>query len=267
MTTNNSRSAVMSDDGAIQAKCTEADFTGYADTYSHDYTHDHVDEQTFSFEYDSRYSEEIKAAVAGKSRAYFFFKRCFDLVASLIAVVVLLIPFLIVMLAIFIEDGHSPFFVQERVTKDGKLFKMIKFRSMKVGAENMLNELQNKNEMDGPVFKIKDDPRITKVGSFIRRMSIDELPQLFNIIAGSMSIVGPRPPLPREVANYGNSDYDRLAVKGGLTCFWQAGGRNDINFDEWVELDRKYIREMSVWTDIKLIFMTVKAVLTANGAM
>ena len=127
---------------------------------------------------------------------------------------------------------------------------------MVYNAEELLKELQHLNEQTGPVFKIKDDPRITKVGKFIRKTSIDELPQLFNILKGEMSLVGPRPPIPREVAQYNAYQLQRLAVKPGLTCYWQVGGRNSIDFDGWVELDLKYIQERSTWVDIKLIFKT-----------
>lgn len=143
---------------------------------------------------------------------------------------------------------------------------MYKFRSMVHNAEELLEELKEQNEMDGPVFKIKEDPRITKVGKFIRKTSIDELPQLFNVLLGDMSLVGPRPPIPREVAQYNDYQLQRLLVKPGITCYWQISGRNNIDFDEWVELDLKYIRERSLLNDIKIIFKTLPVLLGDSNA-
>ena len=164
------------------------------------------------------------------------------------------------------DPKGSPLFVQTRVGKDGKEFRFYKFRSMVVDAEKQLEDLMDQNEMDGPVFKIKDDPRITRVGKFIRRTSIDELPQLWNVLKGDMSIVGPRPPVPREVAQYTDYQRQRLNVTPGLTCYWQVQrDRNYCSFDEWVEMDIRYIRERSVGTDMKIIFKTFGAVLGMNG--
>lgn len=166
--------------------------------------------------------------------------------------------FLLVALAIKIEDPKGKvFFAQQRCGKDNKPFPMYKFRSMVSNAEELLDELMEQNEMDGPVFKIKEDPRITKVGKFIRKTSIDELPQLFNILMGDMSIVGPRPAIPHEVAEYNDYQKQRLLVKPGLTCIWQVSGRNSIGFDEWVDMDLEYIEKRNLWMDIKLIFKTV----------
>ena len=134
---------------------------------------------------------------------------------------------------------------------------MYKFRSMVHNAEDLLKDLMDRNEQTGPVFKINDDPRITKVGKFIRKTSIDELPQLFNVLKGDMSLVGPRPPIPHEVEQYNSYQMQRLAVKPGLTCIWQVSGRNNIGFDEWVDMDIEYIQNRSLWLDIKLIFKTV----------
>ena len=199
--------------------------------------------------------------------AYRFFKRCFDFVASLSALIVLSPVLIVVALLIFIDDPHgSPFFTQVRVGENGKQFRMYKFRSMVCNAEELLKELQSQNEKDGPVFKIKDDPRITRIGHFIRKTSIDELPQLFNVLKGDMSVVGPRPALPKEVAEYNRFQRRRLQVKPGLTCYWQASdNRDDISFDDWMKLDIKYIHDRSFWLDIKLIFRTVKVVLTGQG--
>ena len=189
---------------------------------------------------------------------YLFFKRAMDIIGSLCGIILLSPLLIIVALAIKIEDPKgSIFFSQQRCGKDNKLFPMYKFRSMVSNAEELLEELMEHNEMDGPVFKIKDDPRITRVGKFIRKTSIDELPQLFNILIGHMSIVGPRPAIPHEVAEYSHYHKQRLLVKPGLTCIWQVSGRNSIGFDEWMEMDLEYIEKRNLWMDIKLIFKTV----------
>ncbi len=202
-----------------------------------------------------------------KKPIYDFLKRVLDIVCSGLALI-LLSPLLLVIAIAVRSDGGPALYSQVRVGKNGKTFKIYKFRSMCVNADSpeMLAKLAAFNEMDGPAFKIKNDPRITKVGHFIRRTSVDELPQLFNIFRGDMSIVGPRPPLVSEVEQYTDYQRQRLLVKQGLTCYWQCSGRNNINFDEWVELDLKYIRERSLWTDIKIIFKTIPAVLSGDGA-
>lgn len=189
---------------------------------------------------------------------YLFFKRAMDIIGSLCGIILLSPLLIIVALAIKIEDPKgSVFFSQKRCGKDNKLFPMYKFRSMVSNAEELLEELMEHNEMDGPVFKIKDDPRITRVGKFIRKTSIDELPQLFNILRGDMSIVGPRPAIPHEVAEYSHYHKQRLLVKPGLTCIWQVSGRNSIGFEEWMDMDLEYIEKRNLWMDIKLIFKTV----------
>ena len=189
---------------------------------------------------------------------YLFFKRAMDIIGSLCGIILLSPLLIIVALAIKIEDPKgSVFFSQKRCGKDNKLFPMYKFRSMVSNAEELLEELMEHNEMDGPVFKIKDDPRITRVGKFIRKTSIDELPQLFNIFMGHMSIVGPRPAIPHEVAEYSHYHKQRLLVKPGLTCIWQVSGRNSIGFEEWMDMDLEYIEKRNLWMDIKLIFKTV----------
>lgn len=202
-----------------------------------------------------------------QDRIYWYVRRAQDIVLSLLALIVLAIPMLIVALVIWIDSpGASPFFTQKRVGRDGKTFDFIKFRSMVPRADKMLDSLLDKNEMNGPVFKIKDDPRITRVGKFIRKTSIDELPQLINILRGDMSIVGPRPAIPREVEQYGDYEKQRLYVTPGLTCYWQIQPhRNDLSFEEWLELDLKYIQERSFLTDWKIIFGTIGAVLGMNG--
>lgn len=197
---------------------------------------------------------------------YDFFKRIFDIILSLAAIIVLSPVMLVVGLMVFLQDFHNPFFVQKRMTKDGQVFKMLKFRSMCIDAEDKLSDLMEQNEVDGPAFKMENDPRVTKVGSFIRKTSLDELPQLFNILSGSMSIVGPRPPIPSEVEEYTPYQMKRLSVKSGLTCYWQCSGRSNIGFDEWINMDLRYIRERSVFTDVKIILKTFKAVLMRDGA-
>ncbi len=198
---------------------------------------------------------------------YDFIKRVFDILLSGLAII-LLSPLLLGLAIAVRSDGGPAIYSQRRVGKNGKRFRIYKFRSMCVNADSpeMLAKLAAMNEMDGPAFKIKNDPRITKVGRFIRRTSMDELPQLFNIFVGDMTIVGPRPPLESEVRQYTEYQMQRLQVKQGLTCYWQCSGRNNINFDEWVELDLKYIRERSLWTDIKILFRTIPAVLSGDGA-
>ena len=199
--------------------------------------------------------------------AYLVCKRAFDIVVSFCALVVLSPVFLIICLIIYLDDPHgSPLFSQMRIGKNGKAFRFYKFRRMVVNAEDLLAGLQNQNEMSGPAFKMKNDPRITKVGKFIRKTSLDELPQLWNILKGDMSFVGPRPPLPNEVEQYTEEQKRRLSVTPGLTCYWQVQpSRNDLDFDEWFELDMKYIRERSMKIDIKIIFQTILVVLHMEG--
>ena len=202
-----------------------------------------------------------------KRTAYRFFKRFFDIILSALGLIILAIPFLILSIVIFIDSpGASPLYTQVRVGKDGRTFKFYKFRSMVPNAEKKLEELLHKNEMEGPVFKMKDDPRITRVGRFIRRSSIDELPQLFNVLKGDMSLVGPRPPLMREVSQYTDEQMMRVSIKPGITCYWQIQPkRNSLSFDEWFELDMKYIKERSFFTDVKILFKTVRAVFGMEG--
>lgn len=202
-----------------------------------------------------------------KKPVYSFMKRLGDIVCALLGLAVLAVPMLIVALIIVIDSpGASPFYAQERVGKDGRRFKFYKFRSMVPNADQLLDQLLEQNEMEGPVFKIKNDPRITRVGRFIRRASIDELPQLWNVLKNDMSMVGPRPPLPREVAQYDRNQHQRLRVKPGITCYWQIQPqRNSLSFDEWLQLDMKYIAERSVLTDVKILFGTVRAVCGMEG--
>ena len=201
------------------------------------------------------------------SISYLFFKRLIDIIGSLMGIIVLWPLFIVVAIVIKLETPSGPvFFEQERNGQWVKIFKMYKFRSMVYNAEECLEELQHKNEMSGPVFKIKKDPRITQVGKFIRKTSIDELPQLFNVLIGDMSLAGPRPPMPKEVAQYSSYQMQRLLVKPGLTCIWQVSGRSSIDFDEWVDLDLQYIRERTLLLDLKLILKTIPALLGDENA-
>lgn len=193
-------------------------------------------------------------------------KRAMDMFLSLLALVCLSPLLLITAIAIMLEDGGSPFFIQERMGKDMKPFRFYKFRSMYVGADKKLAELLKDNEQSGHAFKIKDDPRITKVGRFIRKYSIDELPQLLNIIKGDMSIVGPRPILTWQMEEADAHDRQRLIVRPGLTCYWQIQGRSDIPWEEWVELDLNYIEDMGLWTDVKMILKTIPAIFGGEGS-
>ena len=183
-------------------------------------------------------------------------KRVMDIILSFIGLVLLSPILLLVSLFIKIDSKGPIFFKQKRIGINGTEFEMFKFRSMVVNAEELKAKLAEKNEMSGPMFKIADDPRITKVGRFIRKTSIDELPQLWNVIKGDMSLVGPRPSLPKEVAQFEPWMRKRFEVKPGLTCFWQVGGRNNIDFEEWMKLDIKYVKERSLLLDAKLIFKT-----------
>lgn len=205
--------------------------------------------------------------VLNKARHYWIWRRSQDIVLSVLALLILWPWMLLIAIIIVIDSpGASPIFAQERVGRDGKIFTFYKFRSMKPNAEAELDDLLDQNEMDGPVFKIKKDPRITRVGRFIRRASIDELPQLWNVLRGEMSIVGPRPSLVREAEQYDDYARQRLYVTPGLTCYWQIQpNRNDMSFDEWVELDLKYIQERSFWVDWMIIFKTFQAVFGMNG--
>lgn len=198
---------------------------------------------------------------------YLVLKRLMDIVGASLGLLLASPIMLIVAILIKLEDPKGPvFFSQVRNGAYPKTFKMYKFRSMYIDAEERLQELMHLNEQSGPAFKIKDDPRITKIGKFIRKTSLDELPQLFNVLKGEMSLVGPRPAIPREVEQYTDYQKQRLFVKPGLTCIWQVSGRNNIGFDEWVELDIEYIKKRSLWLDIKLILLTIPAMLGDENA-
>ena len=188
---------------------------------------------------------------------YEIFKRGIDIIGAGSGLLLLSPVIAIVACAVKFTSKGPIFFSQKRVGKNGKIFEMYKFRSMVVNAEELKEKLAHQNEMSGPMFKMKDDPRVTKIGKFIRKTSIDELPQLWNVLKGDMSLVGPRPSLPKEVKQFENWMYKRLTVKPGLTCYWQVSGRNNIDFEDWMKLDISYVEDRNLWIDIKLIFKTV----------
>ena len=197
---------------------------------------------------------------------YHVVKRLFDIVASACGLILLSPLFLFLVIKIRSEDGGPAFYSQERIGKDEKPFKMWKFRSMIVDADKMLDKLEDQNEIDGAMFKIKDDPRVTRIGHVIRKYSLDELPQLWNVLIGDMSLVGPRPPLPSEVEEYTNYDKQRLTVMPGCTGLWQVTRRSEADFDEMVWLDIVYINHSGAWEDLKLIIKTVLVMIHPNGA-
>lgn len=193
-------------------------------------------------------------------------KRIFDIVAASILLFIISPVFLITSIAIMIDSRGSIFYKQTRLGKNGKQFGMLKFRSMVSEAEKLLKNLEKQNEMDGIAFKMKDDPRVTRVGRFIRKYSIDELPQLINVIKGDMSLVGPRPPLPKEVQQYGDWEWRRLEVLPGITGLWQVSGRSDLSFNQWMNLDVYYIENWSLGLDLKILLKTIPVVLKGEGA-
>ncbi len=191
-----------------------------------------------------------------KKPIYSFLKRFFDILSSGLFLIVFGWFILLIMLIKFCEDGHNPIYTSIRVGKNGKLIKFHKIRSMVPNAENMKQQLieQGLNEADGPAFKMKDDPRITKIGKFLRKTSLDELPQIWDIFVGSLSVIGPRSPIPSEVEQYDERQKERLLVKGGLLCLWQIQkNRHNISFDEWIDLDLEYIEKRSLWLDFKIL--------------
>ncbi len=208
----------------------------------------------------------MQAVYQKKNPAYLKLKRGMDILLSAAALVFLAPVFLFTALAIKLEDGGPILFCQYRAGKDMKPFKIYKFRSMLVNADAKMPEMMKDNEQTGHAFKIKNDPRITRVGKFIRKFSIDELPQLINVIKGDMSIVGPRPILTFQMEECSGYERQRLVVQPGLTCYWQIGGRANIEWKDWIEMDLDYIEDMSLWTDIKIIARTVPAVFDREGA-
>ena len=204
-----------------------------------------------------------------KIRSRFVFhsmKRLFDIVAATCGIVILS-PLMIIIAVLIKGEDHGPiFYKQVRVGKNGKTFKMYKFRSMFVNADKMLDKLKEQNDVDGPMFKMKYDPRVTKIGHFIRKHSLDELPQFLNVLKGDMSLVGPRPPLPSEVAEYSDYDKQRLYVTPGCTGLWQATERNEVGFNEMVQLDIQYIQRASFMFDLWIIWKTIEIIIKPNGS-
>ena len=216
-------------------------------------------------------AQEVKKVKLDPSKVkgrlvYHTVKRGFDILASGVALVLLSPLFGVLTVKIKKEDGGPAFYSQTRIGKNGKPFKMWKFRSMIVNADKMVEQLEEQNEINGAMFKIKDDPRITKIGHTIRKYSLDELPQLWNVLIGDMSLVGPRPPLPSEVEEYTDYDKQRLLVMPGCTGLWQVTKRNEADFDEMVWLDIVYINHSGLWEDLKLIVKTVLVMVHPNGA-
>lgn len=193
-------------------------------------------------------------------------KRGLDILGSAILLVLFAPLLLVIALLVKLTSPGPVFYVSTRIGRGGRPFGFIKFRSMYVDADKRLADLKEANEKDGPIFKMKNDPRITPIGRFLRKYSLDELPQLFNVLKGDMSLVGPRPPIPHEVEQYNDYCLERLSVRPGLTCYWQIMGRSNLSFQEWMELDHKYLREMGLWTDLKILLKTPLAVLKGDGA-
>ncbi len=204
----------------------------------------------------------IEPRVAG----YEIWKRLFDVALSGLLLLLFSPVLLAVALAVKLTSRGPVFYISDRVGHCGRVFRFYKFRSMSVDADSRRKNLNSANEKDGPIFKMRRDPRITPIGKFLRKYSLDELPQLWNVFRGDMSIVGPRPPIPAEVEQYGSYELQRLSVRPGLTCYWQVMGRSDLTFEEWMELDHRYIREMSPMVDLRIMLMTPKAVIGGKGA-
>jgi len=201
------------------------------------------------------------------TRGYILSKRCFDFLASLMGLFLLSWLFLIIGILIKLDDPHGKvFYSQTCLGKDGREFQMWKFRTMVNGADKMVGKLLRYNDVQGAMFKIKDDPRITRIGRVLRKYSLDELPQLYNVLIGDMSLVGPRPPLPREVVKYTDYDLQRLTVIPGCTGLWQVSGRNELGFSEMVALDIHYINSASFFGDLKILLKTVMVVIHPTGA-
>lgn len=216
------------------------------------------------------YGVYVPAALSGRPAGTLFFevsKRCVDIVASLTGLILLAPLFTVLAILIKLEDPKGAvFFSQTRIGKSEKPFRMYKFRSMVSNAEELLKDILDQNEVSGAMFKMKEDPRITRVGKFIRKTSLDELPQLWNVLRGDMSLVGPRPPLPREVEEYTEYDKLRLTVTPGCTGLWQVSGRNDLSFNQMVELDLHYVAQRGCKMDTKIFFKTIKVILFPNSA-
>ena len=220
--------------------------------------HDKVDEKTRA---------KLEELIENSYGNYWKKKRAFDIFFATVILLCFIPLMLLISVIIVIDDPKAgPFYKQERVGRHGKVFNMYKFRTMRKDADKMVDQLSDKNEMDGPVFKIKEDPRITRVGKWLRKLSLDELMQFFNVFRGDMTLVGPRPPLPREVEFYTDYQKLRLHVTPGLTCTWQISkNRNDIPFEQWVEMDLEYIQNRTTMNDIKIMLKTPLVMLSATG--
>lgn len=216
---------------------------------------------------DARTREKLEAIIEKSYAGYWKKKRLFDIFFATLILLFFLPLMAVIALVIVIDDPSAgPFYKQIRVGRHGKEFYMYKFRTMRANADKIIDELAEKNEMDGPVFKMKEDPRITRAGKFLRKVSLDELMQFFNVLKGDMTLVGPRPPLPREVQYYTDYQKLRLLVTPGITCTWQISkNRNDIPFEEWVEMDIEYIQTRTYRNDLKIMLMTPVVMLTATG--
>ncbi|KLA28548.1 sugar transferase [Bacillus cereus] len=220
-----------------------------------------------SVEFEKKSNVELDREKINARKVYLMSKRFLDCMGALLGLILLFPVFLIVAALIKYEDPKGPvFFKQLRVGKDGKKFYMYKFRSMVMDAEDRLKELLKYNEVSGAMFKMKEDPRVTKIGRFIRKTSIDELPQLINVLKGEMSLVGPRPPLLREVEDYTVYDKQRLLVTPGCTGLWQVSGRSNLSFEQMVELDIYYIIQRDIILDVKILLRTVKVLLGSEDA-
>jgi len=193
-------------------------------------------------------------------------KRATDIVLGSLLMLLALPVIALAAIAIMLVDRGSPFYAQQRVGKNGKCFRMFKLRTMVRGAHAMRDEILHLNEVEGPVFKIRNDPRLHPIGAFLRRTSIDELPNLLNVVIGDMSLVGPRPPLPSEVEHYSAAAERRLSVPQGITCLWQINGRSNVSFEEWMQLDNRYINNWSPWSDLAILLKTIPAVIRKDGA-
>jgi lipopolysaccharide/colanic/teichoic acid biosynthesis glycosyltransferase len=193
-------------------------------------------------------------------------KRVLDVLGAAVLLLLFLPAFVLLSILVKLTSRGPVFYKSTRVGLCGRPFTFVKFRTMRKDADKMLHLLEGQNEKDGPIFKMRHDPRITPVGALLRRFSLDELPQLWSVLVGDMSLVGPRPPIPREVEQYDAFALRRLTVKPGITCFWQVMGRSTLSFQEWMELDCRYIDEMSFWTDLRLLVMTPISVIRSNGA-
>lgn len=204
--------------------------------------------------------------IEAKEVPYALAKRAFDLVCAFVFLAAFAPLIALLALIIKLTSKGPAFYRSTRVGLGGEHFQFLKLRSMYMDADSRLDALKEQNEKDGPIFKIRNDPRVTPIGRFIRKYSLDELPQFLHVLMGDMSMVGPRPPVPKEVAHYDESTMERLSVKPGISCYWQVMGRSNLTFDEWMELDRRYVREMSFWTDIVILLKTPGAVFRGRGA-